>query len=130
MYMYIICTCILYVHVYYMYMYIICTCILYVHVFYMYMYIICTCILVHVCYMYMYVICTCILYVHVCYMCMYIFLLHSKFVVLIYGTWRLRYLLLLLEFSLYVPAHIVLNYFGQPFPLVSKNIFLINCVSD
>ena len=60
MYMYITCTCILHVHVYYMYMYITCTCILHVHVYYMYMYII------------MYIISTCILHVHVYYICIYV----------------------------------------------------------
>ena len=51
--MYILCTCICYVHVYIMYMYILCTCIYYVHVYIMYIYILCT----FIYYVHVYIVC-------------------------------------------------------------------------
>ena len=61
MYIYFVCTCILYVYIFCMYMYFVCTCILYVLVFCMYIYFVCTYILyVHMFCMNMYFECTCI----------------------------------------------------------------------
>ncbi|KAJ4457469.1 putative Ubiquitin carboxyl-terminal hydrolase [Paratrimastix pyriformis] len=72
-YVYIICTYILYVRIYYMCVYIICTYILYVRIYY-----------VRISYMYGYIICAYILYVRIYYMCVYIICAYILYVRIYY----------------------------------------------